>query len=103
MPQRATTLPTSPSHNFEALSRRFTHEATSVILSHEIWGDCHNALRAYFHMLDSYVRWGDFSAAERLEPQGQLGLLVNGYILYGWFRAWLRSRGVDPDVFAPTR
>ena len=44
-----------------------------------------------------------FSAAERLEPQGQLGLLVNGYILYGWFRAWLRSQGVDPDSFAPIR
>ena len=103
MPQRDTTRSIPLSHNFEELSRRFIDEATSAILSHEKWSDCRNALRVYFHMLDSYVRWGDFSAARCLEPEGELGPFVNGYIFYGWFRAWLRSQGVDPDVFAPSR
>lgn len=101
---RCASTPSTPlSRNFEKLSARFFDEVLNPVNRRQIYRDADRALRRYLAGLERYIQPGDFSGADRLDPPGPLGLFVNGYILHGWFRAWLRSQGVDPDVFAPIR
>jgi hypothetical protein len=84
----------------EDLVNQFLHEVLTAIAAYEHYSDAADALREYFERLRRY-RWrGDFQGQGVLPRPQPLQLLIDPYALYGFFCAWLRKRGIDPEVVA---
>jgi len=77
----------------ERLGLQFLDEVQAAIAPFEIYGDAHEAL---WQNLFRSVRPFDFVADRPLARPHPLQLLVESYIFYAWFRAWVRKQGMDP-------
>ena len=88
----------------EELATQFLDEVVNVIAPFEIYGSAHDALwDGYFADLREYAAWGDFNGEEQLPRPKPLPLLVDAHVLFGFFRAWVRKRGIDPNSMDPLK
>ncbi len=60
-------------------------------------------LRRFLETLELHERPADFRIVGRIPDGGIFTPLIAPEILYGYFRAWVRQQGIDPDTFARHR
>ncbi len=83
----------------EELVSQFLTEVLDTVRGFEVYAEAYEALwQGFFEPLRIYYRWGDFAGQVELQGPRVLGLFVNWQVLYGFFRAWLRKQGIDPDT-----
>jgi hypothetical protein len=89
----------TPGQKHEKLVTRFLDEVLSVVNRERTHATASDALRkGYFAGLRPYQQWGDFQFHGKLPRPRPLELFVEPYTLYGYFRAWLRKQGIDPET-----
>jgi hypothetical protein len=77
----------------EALRSRFIAEAVAAIGTRETYVQVQAALREWLYALAPFSRWGDFQGDGEIALPEPYHILVEPFILYGYYRAWLRRYG----------
>jgi hypothetical protein len=69
-----------------------------MVTTRENYSDAAAALERYFAWFEHLARPSDFLTRKILPRPTPLDLFVDPSVLYGHFRAWLRTHEVDPDT-----